>query len=99
MIHTKSIFTTIKTYSNELKSLGVSRLGIFGSYARGTATKSSDLDILFEFKTGKKTYKNFMGTTSLLEQILNCSIDPITPSSMSPHLKETIEKEIQYVQI
>lgn len=36
-----------------LKRNDVVKAGIFGSYARGEAKKSSDIDILLKFKEGK----------------------------------------------
>ncbi len=99
MKNTQSILSAIQSHSKQLRAFGVARLGIFGSQARGTATQSSDLDVLLDFDSGKKTYRNFMGTAIFLEQILNCPVDPITSASISPYLKASIEKDIQYVQI
>jgi len=35
------------------KEFSVSRIGLFGSYATGSETPKSDIDILYELKTGK----------------------------------------------
>jgi len=43
-----------------IKSYGVNRLGIFGSFSKGTNTDDSDIDLLVEFDPAKKSYDNFM---------------------------------------
>jgi len=99
MNNTQSIVDEIQSHKEKLRSFGVSRIGIFGSQIRGEATSASDVDVLLDFYSGKKTYRNFIGTATLLEQILNCHVDVLTQGSVSPYLKPQIEKDIQYVQI
>ena len=43
-----SVIQTIRKYKKELKELGVSSVTVFGSVARGEATKTSDIDLLLE---------------------------------------------------
>lgn len=40
--------------SDQIKSYGVKRLGLFGSFLRNTVTRESDVDLLVEFERGKK---------------------------------------------
>lgn len=40
-------------------NFGVREIGIFGSFAKGTQTVSSDIDIVVELEKGKKTLHNF----------------------------------------
>lgn len=94
-----SIRSIIQSHSDKLRSFGVARIGIFGSVSQGKATASSDVDVLLDFNIGKKTYRNFIGTTTFLEKILHNPVDAITPDSVSPYIKPYIEKDIQYVQI
>jgi len=99
MKDTKLIQSLIQSHSDKLRSFGVTRIGIFGSVSQGKATASSDVDVLLDFNTGKKTYRNFIGTANFLEEILNNPVDAITSGSVSPYIKPYIEKDIQYVQI
>lgn len=49
----------IKSHVHDIKTLfSVTRIGIFGSFARGEQKASSDVDILVEFE--RPTFKNFM---------------------------------------
>ena len=50
-----------------LRALGIRRIGIFGSTARGDARPDSDVDLLVEFADGKKTFDAFMDVADLLE--------------------------------
>ena len=48
------ILTTIVDEKQAIKAYGVRRLGLFGSFARQQQSSNSDVDILVEFKNGKK---------------------------------------------
>ena len=77
------------------KELGVIRIGLFGSYAKGKQIADSDVDILVELK--EPDYKSLISILILLEKELNSKIDLIRKG---PHLREkfmsTVEKEIIY---
>lgn len=75
-----------------LKRNGVSRAGIFGSYARGEAKKRSDVDIVVKFKRKK----SLLGLASLeiqLEKKLGKRADVITYNSIHRLLKDRILHE------
>ena len=42
-----------------LRKYGVKRIGLFGSYVRGTATAGSDIDIVVELE--RLTLRDYMG--------------------------------------
>lgn len=42
----------VNSQKDELRELGISRLGLFGSVQREEDTENSDLDVLVEFKPG-----------------------------------------------
>ena len=43
----------LKAQKNELRKFGVRSISLFGSIARNKARKSSDVDLLVEFKIGR----------------------------------------------
>jgi predicted nucleotidyltransferase len=45
---------------DRLKTLGVRKIGLFGSSVRGEQHPDSDIDLLVEFKAGQKTFDAFM---------------------------------------
>ena len=78
------------------KQLDVSRIGLFGSYARNEANPGSDIDILIEFKN-KSTFNNFMGVQTLLENKFNQRIDLTTNNAIKSYLRPYIEQDLIYV--
>ncbi len=82
------------------ETYGVKRIGLFGSYAKGTHTEASDIDIIVEFETplGFK----FMDFADYLEEILGKSVDVLTVGGLQgiriPHIAQSIKESIVYVQ-
>lgn len=68
-------------------------LGIFGSYARGENKPNSDLDILIDFEH-RLNLLEIIGLEQELTEGLGIRVDLITVKSVSPRLKEYIEKDL-----
>lgn len=83
--------------SGRIKSFGVKRLGLFGSFVRNTADLNSDVDLLVEFEGGKKSFDNFMELGVYLEALLNRKVELVTPQSLSKYIGPHILKEVQDV--
>ncbi|OKH18647.1 nucleotidyltransferase family protein [[Limnothrix rosea] IAM M-220] len=75
---------------------GVTKLALFGSTARDTATDKSDVDILISFE-GKATAKRYFGVLFHLEDLLNCPVDLVTENALRPELQPYIDAEKIYV--
>jgi predicted nucleotidyltransferase len=71
----------------------VTRLGVFGSFARGEETPDSDLDILVEFSEIPGMIE-FLKTEEYLETILNRKIDLVRENAIRPELKSVIMSEV-----
>ena len=74
---------------------GARRLAVFGSYARGDHTPSSDVDVLVEFETA--TFDNYMDLKFALEELLGKQVDLVVIGSLKPALRETVMAEAKYV--
>ena len=74
------------------KRFGVSRLALFGSTARDTATANSDVDILINFD-GVATSQRYFGVQFFLEDLLGCSVDLVTEKALRAELRPHIERE------
>lgn len=72
---------------------GVVRAGIFGSFARGEATASSDVDFLVEFEKGR-TLVDLSGLRLDLREVLGRDVDIATPRSLHPKLRDRILGEL-----
>jgi predicted nucleotidyltransferase len=64
----------------------IKKLGVFGSYARGTQTASSDIDFLVEFN--KPIGLGFFKLSQELEDALGISVDLGTYRSLKPQVRE-----------
>ena len=84
---------------HELASLGVTSIGLFGSFARGEETPSSDIDLLVEFAPEKHSFDNFMDVAFLLEHLLARKVELVTPQALSPYIGPHILREVERVPI
>ncbi len=60
VVNKENILMLVERNKDMVKSLGVKRLGLFGSFVRGEQGPDSDIDVLVEFRSGKKTLDNFV---------------------------------------
>ncbi len=98
MVQTRAeIVRILQKHQAQVQSLGVKRLGLFGSFVREDARPESDVDFWVEFEPGQKTFDNFMGLVFLLEELLQRPVELVTPESVSPYIRPYIESELEYV--
>lgn len=87
----------ISTLQAEKKNLydryKVTRIGIFGSFARGEETPDSDIDILIEFRETPGMIE-FLTTEEYLEQVLNRRVELVRETAIRPELKDVIMSEV-----
>ena len=88
----------LSRHRDEIRQLGVQRLGLFGSFRHDKANEDSDIDFIVHFRRGEKTYLNLFELSELLEQILGRRIELITPDSLSEPLRQQILQDVEYVQ-
>lgn len=70
----------------EIRRLGVRRLALFGSVARGEARPDSDVDLLVEFAPGQKNFDRFMALADLLERLVGHPVELVTIEALSPFI-------------
>ncbi|MBU1121907.1 MAG: nucleotidyltransferase family protein [Candidatus Omnitrophota bacterium] len=93
----EDILAVIRENRRKIESFGVKKLGLFGSYVRNEQTSKSDIDLLVEFVSGKKSFDNFIHLSFLLEDLFLQHIELVTIDSLSPYIKPYIVKEVEYV--
>ena len=76
-----------------MEHFGVKRIGLFGSFARGTPRGDSDVDILVEFK--RPVGFKFMEFADHLEQVLGRKVDILTPAGLQSIRVKRIAREIE----
>jgi predicted nucleotidyltransferase len=90
----EDILQAIEANGEALRRLGVKRLGLFGSAARGEAGSASDLDFVVEFE--HKSFDAYMDLKLLLEDLFACRVDLVLSDSIKPRLRPIILKEATY---
>jgi predicted nucleotidyltransferase len=76
-----------------LKRSGVRRSAIFGSFARGEAKKTSDVDFLVEYAP-KTSLLDVVQLREDLQHVLGRKVDLVSYRSLSPRLKPFIMKDV-----
>jgi uncharacterized protein len=72
----------------------VNKIALFGSFARGDATKDSDIDIMVDMKP---SFDNFFDLKYFLEDAFKTKVDLGKEKNLRLLVKEQIKDEIIYV--
>src|SRR6476619_4057506 len=89
----QEVLRRIQKHRQEIRSLGVEKLGLFGSFARGEQGPQSDVDLLVRFRPQEKNFDNFMELGFFLEDLLQRRVELVTTESLSPYLGPHILEE------
>ena len=92
----KDILAIIRENQDKIKTFGVKKIGLFGSFVRGEQDVESDVDLLVEFEQEQKTFDNFIQLSFLLEELLQRRVELVTVESLSPYIRLYIIKEVEY---
>jgi len=74
----------------------VSKIGVFGSAARGEANDQSDIDLLVEFSR-RKSLLAMVALERQLATALGRKVDLLTEAAISPYLRERIMDDLQVI--
>jgi predicted nucleotidyltransferase len=70
------VITTLREHEPELKAAGIVHLRLHGSLARGTATATSDVDLIAEFDPAKHlSLLDMVGIENHLSDLLGVPVD------------------------
>jgi uncharacterized protein len=78
------------------QQFGVRSLALFGSTARDTADKGSDVDVLVSF-IGPASSKQYFGAQFYLEDVLKCPVDLVTDKALRKELRPYVERDAVHV--
>ena len=94
----KFIIKTLISNRNKISKLGITKLGLFGSYVRNEQNENSDIDIFVDFNPQKETFDNFMELCYLLDDLFSgIKVEVVTKNGLSPIIGPKILKEVEYV--
>lgn len=87
----------LSSHKKDLKKrYHVASIGIFGSFARGSQKKKSDVDILVEFEAPIGFFK-FLELEEHLSRLLNTKVDLVSKKALKPRIGACILKEVVHI--
>jgi predicted nucleotidyltransferase len=85
------VIARLKAHESELRQLGVQRLYLFGSTARGEAAVDSDVDLFFDYEKRRFGLFQLMDVKERTSAILGLKADIMTRDSIHRMLRSQIE--------
>ena len=95
-----SIINTLKKHKNTLKQdFSITKIGLFGSYAKDTYSEKSDIDLVYELQEGKTLgLKEVDELEIFIKNLFNIDkIDLINHKYINPIIKNELNKTVIYV--
>jgi uncharacterized protein len=87
------VIAIVTAHQDELRSMGVESLDLFGSVARDEATPESDVDFLVELNRPMGLF-DFVGIKLYLEDILGRDVDLGSLDALRERLREPVMKDV-----
>lgn len=84
---------TIKDY---LDQYPISRVGVFGSFARNEDRPDSDIDILVTFEEPISLFA-LVRIHRELSELLNRKVDIVSEKYLHPRMKEAVQKDLKII--
>lgn len=99
MLASNDIIKFLREHLSSLKDeYRISKLGLFGSFARNEQNDSSDIDIILEFKEGtENVYEKKSRLKEFLANHFQRDVDLCREKYLKPYVKDYMQKEIIYV--
>jgi hypothetical protein len=91
-----SILDFLQSHAEELKAMGVVKIGLFGSYVRGEQTPDSDMDFLMMMQ--QWTWKRWTTVWDYLEDHLGVVVDLVPEENLRPELHPYVFPEVHYAE-
>lgn len=92
----EEIVATLQRLKDDIAArFSVSRIGIFGSVARGEQTEASDIDILVEFSRLVGFFA-FLELEEYLSLHPGAPVDLVTSDALKPAIRERVAAEVAY---
>ena len=94
----ETVIEHLRAHEAELKAMGVARLSLFGSLARGEAGPMSDIDIAAELDHSRQIgLFHYAGIAHRLEELLGARVDLLTEPARKPRLQAEIDRDRVHV--
>jgi len=96
MLTVESILGALVEHREQIRSFGVRRIGVFGSFVRGEEREESDIDILIEFEEGERSFDTYMDLKFFLEDLFRRRVDLVDRDTIKPALRPYILQSVRY---
>ena len=83
----------LKEIQSYLSSVPIDKVWLFGSFARGEETETSDIDLLVQFTKGVKLGWLYFRIINELESLAKRKIDLVEISTLDPFVSPFVNKE------
>ena len=90
------ILEFLREYREDLRAMGVVKIGLFGSYVRDEPLPGSDIDLLVEIEPF--TFKTWMDVWNYLEDRFGMEIDLVPEKDLRPELRPYVMSEVRYIE-
>jgi predicted nucleotidyltransferase len=74
----------------------ITKLGIFGSYARGEQTEQSDVDVLIDYDQAPTLFK-LVELRDYLSSAIGIKVDIVTQNGLKRRIRERVLSEVVYI--
>lgn len=91
----ETILDCLRDHAAELRAMGVTKIGLFGSYARGDQKPDSDIDFLLTMD--KLTWRGWMDVWNFLEDSFGVEVDLVPEKDLRPELRPRVLAEARYM--
>lgn len=86
----------VREHGRELEErFGIERVGVFGSFADGTQSERSDVDLLVDMKDSGGL--RFIRAAEFMEDILGRKVDFLRPQGLAGHMQDMVYGSVVYV--
>lgn len=79
-----------------LETYRLTRLGIFGSYARGEQTEESDIDVLVDYEKAPTLWR-LIELRDYLSELFAIKVDVVTRNGLKARIRERVLAEVIYL--
>lgn len=95
-LNAEQILGFLEAHAATLREMGVVRIGLFGSYARGDHRPDSDVDLLVTMVD--PSYRRFMAVWHFLEDGLRVKVDLGEAHLLRDEIRDVVMRELRYAQ-
>jgi predicted nucleotidyltransferase len=95
MVSLSQALSALHRLQPALSRLHVTRIGVFGSVARGESRPDSDIDVLVEM-SGEGDLFDLVAVKRLLESEFGRRVDVVTRGGLRPDARDAVLREVRY---